>query len=129
MKYIVLNGILENNIRTIVKGTNIGKDAELRILTNNTNKDVNAEITISKVYYDNQKLRISVGEETLFEDSLDVLDSGKTIKFSIPKNIWNTENVLEINLEFPDGKLGNPSALGEETLFMSMVLDKIIFYE
>lgn len=129
MKYIVLNGILENNIRTILKGTNIGKDAKLKILTNNANNDVNAEITISKVYYDNQKLIISTGEKILFEESLNVLDSGKTIKFSVPKNIWNTESVLEINLEFPDGKLGNPSALGEETLFMSMVLDKIIFYE
>ena len=127
MKYVVLDGILGNNIRTISKGTNIGNEAQIRILTKETDSNVKASLTINKVYYNNQKIEIFLQGNKLYEYEFDKFEAGKIINFEIPKDIWNANKCLELDLKFPDGKLGNPSALGEETLFMSMCIEKIIF--
>lgn len=127
MDYIVLEGILEQDIRSISKGTNIGSDAKIKVKTCNTDSDIRAAIKIGKIYYDNQDIIISVGENQLLKETLNISDEGEIIEFNIPKDIWNKDEVLEINLKFPNGMLGNPSALGEETLLMSMIIESIIF--
>lgn len=127
MKYVVLEGILESNIRTISKGTNISKDAKIRLKPASTDKDIKASIFIKEVYYDNQTIKISIGDEALYEVNLNKEDSGKMIDFTIPKELWNEKEILEMKLEFPNGKLGDASMLGEETVFMSMLIESIKF--
>ena len=127
MDYVVLEGILEQDIRSISKGTNIGSNAKIKVKTCNTDSDIKASIKIGKVYFDFQDIIISVGEKELLKESLNISDGGKVLEFEIPKDIWSKNEVLEINFKFPNGKLGNPSALGEETLLMSMIIESIIF--
>ena len=43
--------------------------------------------------------------------------------------MWNANEIFELKLNFPDGKLGDPAALGEETVFMSMLIESVMFYE
>ncbi len=127
MKYAIIEGFLQQDIRSISKGTNIGKNAVIRILRDETDQNVMANLLIKKVYYDNQKIKISINDKMLYEDVLNANDKNKLITFEIPKDEWNKNDILQLDLEFPDGKLGDPFALGEETLFMSILLESIVF--
>lgn len=131
MKYITMEGLLGNKIRTIKRGTNIGTEARIKVNTSKSNltNDVKAKFVINEVFYDNQNLIISNGDKTLFEGTFNVSDTGKEIEFSIPKDMWNANEIFELKLNFPDGKLGDPAALGEETVFMSMLIESVMFYE
>jgi len=126
-KYVVLEGFLTQNIRSTAKGVNIGKDTKIKLKVPKTEKDVTATICLEEVFYDDQNISIKIEDKVLFEKELDIIDSNKKINFIIPKEIWNNNENLEILIQFPNGKLGDPSTLGEETLVMSMRLKKIIF--
>ena len=127
MKYAVLEGILESNIRTISKGTNIGKEANIKIKAKLTENDVNATFLIKEVYHDNQRVRFSINETVLHEETLNKTDINKEINFTIPKELWNGNEILELKVEFPDGRLGDAYYLGEETIFMSVLLESLKF--
>lgn len=127
LDYAIFEGILQTNIRATSKGTNIGKEANIKLLREESDNDVTASILIKKTYYDNQNVRILLGNTVLYEDTLNTDDKNKLIIFNIPKELWNKEELLNLKLEFPDGKLGNPEVLGEETLFMSVLIEKIYF--
>lgn len=127
MQYASIEGFLKQDIRNTSKGTNIGKNASIKILRCKTDENVTAKLLINKVYYDNQRVKISINGNVLYDSILNIIDKNKEIIFEIPKEDWNKNDILKLDFEFPNGKLGNPFELGEETLFMSILLEQVMF--
>lgn len=126
-KYAILNGFLMQNIRSVAKGTNIGQEANIKIKPKKTEEDVTATFLIDKVYFDNQKIIFSLEDTVLYEIELNEKDENREITFTIPKELWNKNDILNLKLKFPNAKLGNAENLGEETLFMSILLKEVKF--
>ncbi len=129
LKYCILEGFLPNDIRTVKAGTNIGKEASIRIKRKETDKDVNASIVIDKVYYNNQKIIFSIDDKVICEKQLNKDDTDILVEFDISKELWNKSEILDLKILFPNAELGNVDKLGEESLFMSILLEEIQFYE
>ena len=129
MKYCILEGFLPNSIRTVDSGTNIGKEAKIRVKRKESDTDINAIFLIDKVYYSNQRVIFSIDDKILYDKELDVKDKDIRIEFQIPQEVWNKNEILDLKVSFPNAQLGNVEKLGEESLFMSILLEEIQFCE
>ena len=101
------------------KGCNIGKNASITINADEATKDLTARFSISKVYDEKQKIVFKVNGETIY--NTEVTENDKKVEFNIPKEIWNKDNEVKIELEFPDAVVGNH----ERTMMMAICLNSI----
>lgn len=102
VKYISTNGILRRRGDVTDKGTTIGNTCNMTIKPRKTNNDVNAELTIDRVYNDKQRMIIKADDRIIYEGVYTQTDKRFEINFTIPKEVWNSNEFLTLNFEFPD---------------------------
>ena len=95
--------VLEDIADDIETGWNISKKNYLSLIPEKTNKDVTATFEISKILGKDQTINFKINGNTLYSEKL---KENSTIKFKIPKNLWNENEKLELEIEFPDAYLG-----------------------
>lgn len=106
----------------VSEGCNISRNATLTVKRKNTNTDVKAIFKIKEVYDTDQTINFKINGETIYT-CVRSQSSTQDITFTIPKEIWNKNDKLELEIEFPDAKLGTQYA----TMMMAIKLDSIQF--
>ena len=128
-EYVSLSGII-NGDWYVKKGSLLGKNAKIVIKPKKVDKDVNVQLKINNVLRDNQILRIILDNEELFERTYDETSNPFIIEFSIPKDLWNKNEFLELEIETPNCVSGeNGSNWGQFPMFLSFSLDYIKFFK
>ena len=128
LEFALISGILERKGDVTYKGTTVGNYANIVIKPKETEKNIQAELKIRKVYGENQRLIIKVENNELYNG---VLKEPSTIKFDISKDIWNSNDKLNIKLEFPDAhpysSKKQEDNLGTDWVYRAFVIDSIKF--
>ena len=83
----------------------------------------------SNFFYEKQKIIFSIDDKVICEKQLNKDDTDILVEFDISKELWNKSEILDLKILFPNAELGNVDKLGEESLFMSILLEEIQFYE
>ena len=116
---------LENLNFLVAEGYNMNKEAYVIVNREEATKDVKAKFTISKVYNFKQTYNIKINGELIHSGTLYSFKE-KNMYFTIPKEIWNQNEKVTIEIEFPDAKLGNNFFA---TMMVAIRLDSIEFSE
>ncbi len=107
---------------TVLSGCNISRNACLTINSEKTDTDVSANFNINKVYSGSQTIKFKIKGEEIYTTTVKQFDN-KNISFNIPKEIWNSNDIINIEMEFPDAELGKYYA----TMLLAIRLDSIEF--
>lgn len=126
IEYVSTIGILNEDIREACRGYTTSTSSKIKIKRRKSNSDVTATMHINDVFYKDQKVIIKSNDEILYEKILKK-GSNLDITFKIPKKLWNKNEEFELEIETPDAVFGNPEILGQETIYMSLWIEKIIF--
>lgn len=86
-------------------GCNISKNAYLTINKQNSPNDVTAKFKLFKVYDSKQTINFKINGEIIYS-CIVYKNKNKEIEFKIPKEIWNSNENITIEMEFPDATLG-----------------------
>ena len=87
--------------------------------------DVIANLNISKVYGNGQKVNVRMNNELISSDTLFQKVFGSNLTFTIPKEEWNLKEQAVIELEFPNAVLGEQ----EFTMMIAIKLKSLKFSE
>lgn len=104
-------------------GNNINKNSYITINTAKAEKDVTAELLISKVYDKCQTINFKIDDEIIYTYKISDDDQNKKITFKIPKEIWNGKEELTIKMEFPDAQWADYN----KTMMPAITLEEIAF--
>lgn len=130
-KYAITNGILMRSGDNASYGTFLGRNAEIKIMPRKAKKDVRAEMTISKVFLDNQKIVIKSNNKVLYDKTFDKTNKKFIIAFDIPKEIWNKNKYFTLEFELPNaGTYSNEyldNRYGTDWLIRSIELKNVKF--
>lgn len=102
-------------------GCNFGKNAYITINKEDANNDINAEFHFTRIINDSQSIIIKIDGEEIYKGTL--LKNNSNVSYTIPKEIWNKNELITIELEFPDAKLGST----ERTMMSAACLNSIQF--
>ena len=83
-------------------GTNYTKNASVVINRKQTNTDVVAKFYIDQIYGTTQTINFKIAGEQIYSQKLDNNSIPKEISFIIPKDIWNKNENITIDMEFPN---------------------------
>lgn len=123
-KCIKLRGIVLRRIDISSRiGNNINKNAYITIKTNKAEKDVIAEVLISKVYDKYQTINFKIDDEITYTHKISENDENKKITFEIPKEIWNKKEEITIKMEFPDAQWADYN----KTMMPAVTLKEVTF--
>ena len=90
----------------IPNGGNIAKDASLSIKTDKAKNNVKAKFIIDRIYADNQIINFKIDGETIYTSDLSENREYNIICFEIPKEKWNKNKEVKIEMEFPNARMG-----------------------
>lgn len=121
-------GILLEDIRTVMKGHTMSQNTQIILNRKKTEQDITANFKIKSVYYGNQEVIFKINGEKIHSEILKEGNNMQNIKFTIDKDLWNESDKLELLIELPNAVLGDPSILGQETLYMSIWIESFKFY-
>jgi len=105
----------------VPKGCNISNNISLKINRQKAEKDVIATFKLEKVYDFKHTINFKINGEKVYSMVID--KNTKEIVFKIPKRIWNSNDELKIDIEFPDARLGTHYP----TMMMAVQLGDIKF--
>lgn len=106
-------------------GNNINKHVYITVNRKKAENDVIANLNISKVYGNGQKVNVRMNNELISSDTLFQKVFGSNLTFTIPKEEWNLKEQAVIELEFPNAVLGEQ----EFTMMIAIKLKSLKFSE
>ena len=83
-------------------GTNHTKNASVVVNRKQSNTDVIAKFHIDQIYGTTQTINFKIDEEQLHSQKLESSSAEKEITFIIPKEIWNKNENVTIDIELPN---------------------------
>ena len=113
---------LEKVNSSVGAGCNISKNTFLTINSLESKKDVTANFKFSKVFNGKQEINFKINGETIYTDTVSSFGK-KDVSFKIPKEIWNSNEQITIEIEYPNAKLGKYHA----TMMIATCLKTIDF--
>lgn len=123
LKTVNLTGVaLEKVNSSVGAGCNISKNTFLTINSLESKKDVTANFKFSKVFNGKQEINFKINGETIYTDTVSSFGK-KDVSFKIPKEIWNSNEQITIEIEYPNAKLGKYHA----TMMIATCLKTIDF--
>lgn len=121
LNYINLVGFNLKKINlNIREGWNISKNTYIEVNRKESNSDVTLELAIKEINNEKQTINFKVNNQIIHSC---LVTSNETIKFQIPKEIWNENEIFKLEMEFPDAVLGDNHA----TMMSAVRLDTIKF--
>ena len=106
----------------VSEGCNISRNTYLKVNRLKTNNDVTILLNLEKVFNNKQTINFKIGKEKIYSCVVEAKGE-KNIKFIIPKEIWNKNEEVIIEIEFPDAQLGDEHA----TMMTAIKLKSITF--
>ena len=107
LDYVKLDGFtIDTAGGFIPNGANLTKNATLTLKRKKTKNTVTAKIIVDTVYANNQKINFKVNGEDVYSCVLNKEPGSKYLCFEIPKDLWNKEDEVKIDMEFPNARVG-----------------------
>lgn len=104
-------------------GWNISDNAYIEVNKQKSNSDVILELNLKQIYNNEQTVNFRINGETI-HTCVVRQDEDNKIEVKIPKKIWNENEIIRIEMDFPNAVLGKK----HKTMMTAIQISSIKFY-